>query len=78
MPPWLDIGLIVMGIGGLLTFIGFLFGVGFAGSIYQTNPNVNTAQGDLEAFFAVTGFGILVIVGGWMYRIIMTNRRGRP
>ncbi len=78
MPPWLDIGLLVIGIGALLTFIGFLFGAGFAGNAFVSGGNANTAQGDLEAFFVISGFGILVIVGGWMFRIIMTNRRGRP
>lgn len=80
-PPWLDIGLLVIGIGALLTFIGFLFGDGFAANAFTTNPtssNITNARGDLEAFFVVTGFGILLIVGGWFFRVIQVARRGRP
>ena len=76
-PPWLDVGLLVVGIGALLTFIGFLFGAGFAANAYGGGTTAN-AQGDLEAFFVVVGFGILLIVGGWFWRVIMVARRGRP
>jgi hypothetical protein len=74
MPPWLDIGLIVMGVGALLVFIGFLFGDG-AISQSGTSGNFNTYQGDLETFFVVTGLGILLIVGGWIFRVVMAARK---
>ncbi len=80
-PQWprgLDIGLLVIGIGALLTFIGFLFGDGFASNAYGSSANFTNAQGDLETFFVVTGFGILLIVGGWFWRVFMVARRGRP
>jgi hypothetical protein len=77
MPKWLDIGLIVIGIGALLIFIGFLFGYGGI-SQAGTGGSFTTYQGDLEAFFVVTGFGILLTIGGWLYRIVMTARQGHP
>jgi hypothetical protein len=77
MPSWLDIGVIVIGIGALLIFIGFLFGYG---AITNAGAGGNTSnyQGDFEAFFVVTGFGILLTIGGWLYRVVMIARRGRP
>ena len=77
-PQGLDIGLFVIGIGALLTFVGFLFGDGFAINAYGSSANATNAQGDLETFFVVSGFGILLIVGGWFWRVFMTARRGRP
>jgi hypothetical protein len=77
MPPWLDIGIIVIGIGALLIFIGFLFGDGAAGQ-YASTGSVDTFRGDLEAFFVLTGFGILLTIGGWLFRVVMTLRRGHP
>ena len=74
MPAWLDVGVLITGIGALLVFIGFLFGDAAVSSANSTN----TYQGDFEAFFVVTGFGILLIVGGWLYRTVMIARRGRP
>jgi hypothetical protein len=73
-PRWLDVGLVVIGFGAFLVFIGFLFGDG-AVSQQGTGGNFNTYQGDLEAFFAVTGFGILLIVGGWIFRVVMAARK---
>ncbi len=76
LPRWLDIGLIVIGIGALLIFIGFLFGDAAAS---QTGPgSLSAYQGDLETFFVVTGFGVLLTIGGWIYRVVMIARRGRP
>jgi len=77
MPGWLDIGILVIGIGALLIFIGFLFGDGAAGQ-YAGNGSVDTFRGDLEAFFVLTGFGILLTIGGWLFRVVMTLRRGHP
>ena len=78
MPPWLDIGLIVMGIGTLLIFIGFLFGDA-AFSQFPTgggSGSLTNFTGDMEAFFVVSGLGILLTVGGWLFRVIMALRRG--
>ena len=77
-PKGLDIGLLVIGIGALPTFIGFLFGNGLAINAFTTSPNLTNAQGDLETFFVVTEFGLLFIVGGWFPRVLMIARRGRP
>lgn len=74
-PRWLDYGVVVIGIGTLLMFIGFLFGDGFASQL-GTGGNANTAQGDLEAFFVLAGVGILLVIGGWLYRVVMAARAG--
>lgn len=73
-PAWLEIGVLVSGIGALLAFIGFLFG---DAAISQTGSggNFTTYQGDLEAFFVLTGFGILLIVGGYLYRVVDAARK---
>lgn len=76
MPRWLDVGLLVIGVGTLLIFIGFIFGAAAGGQF--NGGTAATLSGDLEAFFVVTGFGILVVVGGWLYRVVMIARRGRP
>ena len=75
MPPWLDIGMIIIGIGALLMFFGFLFG---DAGISQTGPgsSLSTYQGDLEAFFVLNGIGILLVVGGWLFRIAVRARKG--
>lgn len=77
LPQWLDIGLIAIGIGALLIFIGFLFGDG-AASQFGAGGSLNTYRGDLETFFVVTGLGILLTIGGWAYRVVMIARRGHP
>jgi len=69
MPAWLDIGMIVMGVGGLLVLIGFLFGDAAAGQF--GNGTLSTFQSDLEFFFVLSGLGFLLVVAGWMLRIIM-------
>jgi len=80
MPKWLDIGLIVIGIGALLIFIGFLFGDAAVSQIATpgNGGSVTNYQGDLEGLFVVTGLGILLTIGGWLFRVVMTARRGHP
>ena len=75
MPSWLDLGLIVMGVGVLLVLIGFLFGDAAAGQF--GNGTLSTFQSDLEFFFVLAGVGFLLIVGGWMMRIIMPQWKAR-
>jgi hypothetical protein len=74
MPRWLDYGMIIIGIGTLLMFIGFLFGDGAASQL-GTGGSQTTYQGDLEAFFVLCGIGVLLIVGGWLYRVAMAARK---
>ncbi len=74
MPAWLDLGLLVTGIGALLAFIGFLFGSAAVGQT-GSGGNFATYQGDLETFFVLTGFGLLLIVGGWIFRVVDATRK---
>ena len=74
MPAWLDLGLLVTGIGALLAFIGFLFGSAAVGQT-GTGGSFATYQGDLETFFVLTGFGLLLIVGGWIFRVVDATRK---
>ncbi len=78
-PPWLDVSLIIIGIGTLFTFIGFLFGYGAITQL-PTGASAGSAtnyEGDLEAFFVLVGFGILFIVGGWLARQILPRMGSR-
>jgi hypothetical protein len=71
LPKGLDLGVIVVGVGALLTLLGFLcgaVGIGAVGSAYQ---------GWLEAFFVVTGVGVFLVIGGWVVHILMGARPGR-
>ncbi len=74
MPAWLDLGLLVTGIGALLAFIGFLFGSAAVGQV-GTGGSFATYQGDFETFFVLTGFGLLLIVGGWIFRVVDATRK---
>jgi hypothetical protein len=75
MPRWLDLGLIVMGVGALLTLIGFLFGAAALGSYGPNGGTYASYQGWFEGFFVLTGLGIFLIVGGWLFRVVMGLRR---
>jgi hypothetical protein len=74
-PPWLDLGILLIGIGTLLIFIGFLFGDA-AVTQYGPGGSLSTYQGDMEAFFVLTGVGVLLTIGGWLFRVVMALRRG--
>jgi hypothetical protein len=78
LPAWLDIGIIVIGIGALLILIGFLFGDAAVSNLPTSGSSGSATnyQGDLEAFFVVTGIGILLVIGGWLFRVVMALRRG--
>lgn len=69
LPRGVDLGILVIASGALLTLIGFLCGAaaaGAAGSAYQAW---------LEGFFVITGIGIFLILGGWLTRTVMTARQ---
>jgi hypothetical protein len=64
-----------MGIGALLTFIGFLLGAAAIGSYGPGGGTYASYQGWFEGFFVLSGLGILLIVGGWLFRVVMALRR---
>ena len=79
MPAWLDIGILVIGIGALLMFIGFLFGDGAISQAPSgSGCSFTNYQGDLEAFFVLNAFGILLVIGGWLFRVVMAARKAAP
>jgi hypothetical protein len=81
VPSWIDIGQIVCGIGGLLIFIGFIFGY-LAMTNFPTSAtnqgNLSNYQGDFEGFFIITAFGLLLAVGGWLMHSIWPKFQARP
>jgi hypothetical protein len=76
LPRGIDLSVIVIGLGALLTFVGFLCGAGAAGQ-YGPGGTESAYRGWLEAFFVLAGFGILVMVGGWLFRVVTIARRPR-
>jgi hypothetical protein len=79
-PPWLDIGIVVIGIGALLILIGFLFGDLAIGQLPTSSSagSESNYQGDLETFFVLSGIGIFLTIGGWLFRVVTALRRMRP
>ncbi len=75
-PRWLDLGIFAIGIGALLIFIGFIFGDA-AFTQYGPGGSLTNFQGDMETFFVLTGVGLLLTIGGWLFRLVTTLRRAR-
>jgi hypothetical protein len=73
IPSWISLGQIVTGIGAILIFIGFLFGYVAVSNLGSTNY-----QNALELFFVLTGFGILLTIGGWLFDSIWPKFQSRP
>ena len=71
LPRGIDLSVIVIGIGALLTFVGFLCGAAAAG---QIRVSVSAYQSWLEGFFVITGVGLLLMAGGWLYRTVLQAR----
>jgi hypothetical protein len=75
-PRWLDVGVIVIGIGALLTLIGFLCGAAATGQL-APGGSASAYRAWLAAFFVLAGLGIFLTVGGWLYRTTMAARQTR-
>lgn len=69
LPAWLDIGMILIGVGALLILVGFIFGDAASGQF--ANGTLATYQSDMEFFFVLSGVGIFLAIGGWMVHVIM-------
>lgn len=74
IPSWISLGQIFSGIGAILMFIGFLFG---AVAVSSTG-SYNTYQGEMETFFVLTGLGILIAIGGWLFDSVWPKFKARP
>jgi hypothetical protein len=77
LPKGFDLGILVMGVGGLLTLIGFLCGDGAVGQ-YGSAGSLSAYQAWLGAFFVLTGIGLFLVIGGWLYRTVIAARRAGP
>jgi hypothetical protein len=75
-PRWLDVGVIVIGIGALLTLIGFLCGAAATGEL-APGASASAYRAWLGAFFVLTGLGVFLAVGGWLFRTVMAARQSR-
>ena len=81
MPGWITLGQVIVGVGALLIFIGFIFGALAASNIGTSASNQGNIQNyvnDLEAFFVLTGIGILIAMGGWGFHSIWPKFKARP
>jgi len=81
LPGWITLGQIIVGIGAIIIFIGFIFG-GLAASSIGTSAtsqgNLTNYVNDLEAFFVLTGLGILIAMAGWGFHSIWPKFQARP
>jgi len=80
LPGWITFGQVLVGIGAILIFIGFIFGGLAASNIptSATNGSVSNYAGDLEAFFVITGIGILIAFAGWGMHTVWPKFQARP
>lgn len=72
MPSWMDFGILIMGVGALLTLFGFLLGAIGVGQFPTsgTSGSLSNFQSDLEFFFVLSGIGVFLMVGGGMFRVM--------
>ncbi len=75
LPRGVDLGVIVVGIGALLVFVGFLCGAAAAG---QFGVSLSAYRGWMEGFFVITGVGLLLVAGGWLFRTVVQARSRWP
>ncbi len=81
LPGWITLGQVVVGVGAIIIFIGFIFGALAAGSIGTSATNQGNLQNyvnDLGAFFILTGLGILIAMAGWGFHSIWPKFKARP
>ena len=80
LPNWITLGQVVVGIGAILIFIGFILGALGMSNLptSATSGNISTYQADLEAFYVITGLGILLAFGGWGLHTVWPKFRARP
>jgi len=76
LPRGIDIGLVVIGVGALLTLLGFLCGAAATGQL-GSGGTLSAYQAWLGSFFVLSGFGIFLTVGGWLFRTVMAGRQSR-
>jgi len=81
LPGWITLGQVIVGVGAIIIFLGFIFG-GLAASNIGTSAtnqgNLGNYVNDLEAFFVLTGLGILIAMAGWGFHSIWPKFKARP
>jgi hypothetical protein len=77
LPPWLTFGSILILVGGVLIFAGFLVDlIGTASYFTSTAANAGSNYAaSLEAYDALVGVGVLVLVLGWVFHQMGVHRR---
>lgn len=73
LPKGIDLGIIIIGLGALLTLIGFLFGSAATGQL-TSGGSASAYRAWLGAFFVLTGIGLFLVIGGWLYRTVRAAR----
>jgi len=76
LPAWLTFGAILVLVGGVLIFAGFLVDlIGTAAYVGSTTGSASNYAASLETFDALVGVGILVAVLGWIFHQAGVHRR---
>jgi hypothetical protein len=77
LPPWLTFGSLLILVGGVLIMVGFIIDLvgtaAYAGSS-ATNAYQSYAN-SMEAYDALVGVGILIVVLGWLFHQMTIYRR---
>jgi hypothetical protein len=80
LPGWITLGQVVVGVGAIIIFLGFIFGA-LALTNWPTASNQGSFQNyanDMEVFFVLTGLGILLSMAGWGFHSIWPKFQARP
>lgn len=76
LPPWLTFGAILILVGGVLIFAGFLVDlIGTAAYVGSTTASASNYAASIETYDALVGVGILVAVLGWIFHQAGVHRR---
>ncbi|MGI0071339.1 MAG: hypothetical protein ACRECT_04635 [Thermoplasmata archaeon] len=80
LPAWLTFGGILVLLGGALVLIGFIVSlVGWATYANSASANAFTSYAaSMEAFDALVGVGIFLVVLGWLFHQMSQHRRSGP
>jgi hypothetical protein len=77
IPAWLDFGVIIGFLGGILVLVGFSYGNGYASDL-TNGTSASTLQSMLEGFFVWCGVGFFLVVLGWALHIMLPLFMNRP
>jgi hypothetical protein len=75
LPPWLTFGAILILVGGILIFAGFLVDLIGTAAYFGSAGSASNYAASLETYDALVGVGILVAVLGWIFHQAGVHRR---